>query len=104
MGRSVGRAFNPDPEVVRVVGLYLAIVSAGYGLQGILLISANAFNAMGRPYRSAALNLFRMFGLYIPLALLGSRIFGLPGIFVGASVSAVIAGALGGFWVMRTVV
>ena len=102
-GRSVGRAFNPNPEVVRIVGLYLAVVSAGYGLQGILLISANAFNAMGHPYRSAALNLFRMFGLYIPLALLGSRVLGLPGIFVGASVSAVIAGVLGGFWVMRTV-
>jgi putative MATE family efflux protein len=102
-GRAIGSAFNPDPEVVRVVGLYLAIVSAGYGLQGVLTISANAFSAMGKPYRSATLNLLRMFVLYIPLALLGSRLFGLPGVFVGAPVSAVIAGLLGGWWALKTV-
>ena len=101
-GRAVGRIFNPEPEVVRVVGLYLAIVSAGYGLQGILTISANAFSAMGKPYRSAALNLVRMFALYIPIALLGSRLFGLPGVFAGAPVSAAVAGALGGWWALRT--
>jgi len=102
-GRWVGRIFNPDPEVVRIVGLYLVIVSAGYGLQGVLQLSANTFSALGKPYRSAALNLLRMFGLYIPLAMLGSRLFGLPGIFAGASLSAIIAGILGGWWVKRSV-
>jgi len=102
-GKMIGRAFNPDAEVIQIIWQYLTIVSVGYGLQGILLISANSFSAMGRPYRSAALNLFRMFGLYIPLALLGSRLFGLPGIFAGASISAVLAGSAGGVWVMRTV-
>ncbi len=102
-GKMIGRAFNPDADVIQIIWQYLAIVSVGYGLQGILLISANSFSAMGRPYRSAALNLLRMFGLYIPLALLGSRLFGLPGIFAGASISAVLAGSAGGVWVMRTV-
>lgn len=102
-GRAIGGVFNAEPEVVRVVGLYLAIVSAGYGLQGVLTVSTNAFSALGKPYRSAALNLLRMFGLYIPLALLGSRLFGLPGIFAGAPISAAAAGLLGGWWAMRTV-
>ncbi|RKX84977.1 MAG: MATE family efflux transporter [Spirochaetes bacterium] len=102
-GRWIGKIFNPDPEVVRIVGLYLVIVSAGYGLQGVLQLSTNTFSALGKPYRSAALNLLRMFGLYIPLALLGSRLFGLPGIFTGASLSAIIAGILGAWWVKRSV-
>ncbi len=102
-GKMIGRAFNPDPDVIQIIWQYLTIVSVGYGLQGILLISANSFSAMGRPYRSAALNMLRMFVLYIPLALLGSRLFGLPGIFAGASISAVLAGSAGGVWVMRTV-
>ena len=102
-GRAVGELFNPEHEVVRVVGLYLSIVSAGYGLQGILAISANAFSAMGKPYRSAAMNLFRMFVLYIPLGMLGSKFFGLPGLFAGAPISAVLSGILAGWWVLHTV-
>lgn len=102
-GRAIGGFFNSDLEVRRTVGLYLAIVSVGYGLQGVLTISANAFSAMGKPYRSASLNLLRMFGLYIPLALLGSRLFGLTGVFLGAPISAVVMGLVGARWVLRTV-
>ena len=102
-GRAIGGFFNSDPEIKRTVGLYLAIVSAGYGLQGVLTILANAFSALGKPYRSASLNLLRMFGLYIPLALLGSRLFGLTGVFLGAPISAVAMGLVGARWALRTV-
>ena len=102
-GKSIGRLFNSDAEVIRVVGLYLTIISVGYGFQGVLAISANAFSAMRKPYRSAALNLLRMIGLYIPIALAGAKLFGLPGVFIGAPISATIAGILGAWWVLRTV-
>jgi putative MATE family efflux protein len=101
-GRSIGGLFDPNPEVVRIAALYMAVASAGYGAHGMQLISANSFSALGRPYHAAALNLARMFGLYIPLALLGSRLFGPAGIFAGASLSAFIAGGLGALWVMRS--
>jgi len=102
-GRRIGGFFDPNPDVVRIAGMYLTVVSAGYGLHGMQLISANAFSALGRPYHAAALNLLRMFGLYVPLAALGSRWLGLWGIFGAAAFSALAAGALGSRWVMAAV-
>ena len=50
---------------------------------------------------AATLVLIQMFVLYIPLAFLGSHLFGLTGIFGAAAVANVTAGCLAFFWVRR---
>ena len=84
--------FSDNPGVVSTTVLYLMIVPACYGLQGILQLSATALNVLQKPLHAAALMILQMFVLYIPLAYAGSQIFGMPGMFAGI----VIAYFLGG--------
>lgn len=94
--------FSDDPRVVEVTAAYLRIVSLSYGFQGISTVVASTFNAVNRPLASSAITLARMFVLYIPLAWLGSALWGLTGIFVGASAATVLTGAGAWIWGRRT--
>lgn len=50
-------------------------------------LSSSAFNALGQPLPALGMSLSRLLLLYVPLAYLGSQLFGLPGIFIAASLS-----------------
>jgi Na+-driven multidrug efflux pump len=83
----IARIFNADPTVVSTTRLYLRIVPVGYGVYGIVILAAAALNVLHRPLHAAGLSIAHMFVLYIPLALIGSHFFGLPGMFAGLAVS-----------------
>jgi len=103
VGHPIAQVFNPDPKVISIVVLYLMIASPGYGFQGIVSITASSFSALRRPLQSLTINIFRMIILYIPISLLGSRYFGVAGVFMGASISALIAGIVSIVWTRSTV-
>ncbi|HWM90651.1 MAG TPA: MATE family efflux transporter [Thermoanaerobaculia bacterium] len=98
---AVASLFSRDPQVVEVTSAYLRIVSLSYGFQGISTVVASAFNAVNRPLASSAITLARMFALYIPLAWLGSSLWGLTGVFVGASTATVLTGVGAWIWGRR---
>lgn len=98
-GRQIASVFNDTPKVVTVVYRYLQIVSLSYGFLGAVLLTASFFNALNRPMNAVLITLFRAIFLYIPLAWIGSRIGGLPGIFSAAAVSSMVAGIVGMLWV-----
>jgi Na+-driven multidrug efflux pump len=99
---AVASLFSRDARVVEVTAAYLRIVSLSYGFQGISTVVASTFNAVNRPLASSAITLARMFALYIPLAWLGSALWGLTGIFVGASAATVLTGVGAWIWGRRT--
>jgi putative MATE family efflux protein len=84
--------FNSSPEIVDLAGMYLRIVSLGYGLHGILVISEAALIVMHRPWVSFFMAIIEIFILYIPLVFLGNKVWGIRGIYAGISVSYIIAG------------
>ena len=84
--------FNDNPEVISTTVLYLMIVPISYGAHGVLHISNTALNVLQRPFHAAALIAGQMFLLYIPMAHLGSRAFGLWGIFAGIVIALCIGG------------
>ena len=86
--------FNKDPVVISTVVTYIRIIALTYGFQGILLLSSSVLNAIGKPVHAIALSLLRLIALYIPLALLGSKIFGIKGIFAGGAAANLITGIL----------
>jgi len=94
----IASLFNKNPEVIRLITLYLKIVSISYGLRGIVLISAATFNALNKPYSAFSLTFIRMFVLYVPLALLGSHLFKIEGIFFGAAAANILAGFVALLW------
>lgn len=92
-GRWIISLFDIDPAVIRVAMMYLLIVPISYGMEGIIFILSSTFNALGRPLYSSALIITRVCVLYVPLAYIGKKFFGLGGIFAAAFISNVVVGA-----------
>jgi Na+-driven multidrug efflux pump len=101
--RPVASVFSDSSTVVDTTVRYLRLVPIGYGLQGVLILSNTTLNVLRRPLHAAVLNLIQMFLLYIPLASLGSRLVGVPGIFGAFAIANVIAGMISFYWVRRIV-
>jgi Na+-driven multidrug efflux pump len=97
-GRSVALIFNDDAVVVATLIDYLRIVPLSYGLLGVLMLANAVLNALNRPLQSALLTVLRLFALYIPLAVVGSVLFGLLGIFGAAAIANGLAGVAAFFW------
>ncbi len=90
--RSIAPLFNENPRVISGIVLYLMIVPIGFGLQGVLLLSATALNVLHRPFHAAILTAVQMFVFCIPLAYVGSHLFGLAGIFSAIALAYSLAG------------
>ncbi|MGD1712394.1 MATE family efflux transporter [Dapis sp. BLCC M172] len=97
-GSWVASVFDKDPEVVEVAAKYLLIVPISYGAAGIILISSVTFNALGKPLPSMVMTITRMLFLYVPLAYLGSWLFGINGIFAAACFANLAVGIGAYFW------
>ncbi|MGM0634134.1 MAG: MATE family efflux transporter, partial [Pseudomonadota bacterium] len=76
--------FTDDPEVASVLRLFIWILPLGYGLQGVIILGNSALNALHQPMVALYLSMARFFVFYVPLAWIGSLLFGLPGFFGGA--------------------
>ncbi len=97
---SVVVLFNQNADVIAIASQYLRIVPVSYSASGIIFVSAATFNALGKPFPSMIINFTRMVLLYVPLAYLGSWIWGIQGIF-GATLVANLAVGLGSYWWIR---
>jgi len=80
----IAASFSSDPEVASAIKLFIWILPLGYGLQGIIILSNSAYNALHKPMAALYLSLARFFVFYVPLAWLGSTLFGLGGFYAGA--------------------
>ncbi len=87
--------FTADPAVKAVLVKYIRFTCFGYGCLELHRYSTFFMNGIQRPFYSAGLNTLRILALLIPLALLGSRLYGLDGLFAGRLVSDVAAAAAG---------
>lgn len=92
--------FDRDPGVVASATLYLTLVPISYGALGIVLTASSAFNASGRPLSALGMSLSRLLILYLPLAYLGSQLFGVSGIFGAACLSNGLVGL--GTWLLHS--
>jgi len=93
--------FDSNPAVISVVVLYFWIVPLRYGFQGNLKLGTTVLTVLRLPLDAALLNIIQTFALYIPLAYLGSELFGLGGIFGASSISFMITATLAHFWLKR---
>ncbi len=91
-GRAIGRLFNDNPDVINTIALYLSIVPAAYCFRNMMDLSISALSVTGKPIHGALISIFQMFLLYVPLAIAGSRLFGVTGIFSALSLSLLVAG------------
>jgi len=99
--RPIAGIFNKNPVVVETIALYLLIVSVSYGAQGVYFITTSALNGFNKPLPAAGISIIRIFVLYIPLALLVSRMFALRGIFGAAALSNFVTAGIAILWIRR---
>jgi Na+-driven multidrug efflux pump len=97
-GEDIARLIDAKPEVVKVAGIYLALVPWSYGLWGVLMMSSASFNALGKPLPSTALSFARMILVYVPLATFLNDTMGYVGIFVATLISNALFGVVSWKW------
>jgi Na+-driven multidrug efflux pump len=101
-GSQLAQLFNDNGEVVKVASTYLWLVPITYGAGGIIQVASSAFNALGKPIPAITMTALRMFVFYIPFAYLGSRLFGITGVFAAATLANAVVGIVAFWWSGRT--
>ncbi len=92
--------FTDDPAIIAIIVPFLRWVPLSYGGFGYMLLVTATFNGGGHPGRAMLLFGSRLFGFTVPLALLGSWLAGIPGIFAALFVGNVGAGSFG-YWLNK---
>ena len=87
LAEPVAHIFTDSQPVIEIVVLYLAVLPLSFGFQGIYLIGNASLNTMSKPLPAFLISAFQMFGLYLPLAYVGSYLYGIQGIFIGLAIS-----------------
>ena len=90
--------FSDNEAVVSVTRTFLWIAPISYGAYGIVMVVNAAFNGLGNPMPGVIISVTRILGLYVPLAILGMRFFGITGIFAAYALANIVSGIIGYFW------
>lgn len=99
---AIARLFNADPQVIAIASLYLRWVSLSYATYGLIIVASALFNALGKPLASLSLITTRMLFLYLPIAYLGSWLWGIEGIFLAAFLANLLVG-IAAYWLQRRI-
>ncbi len=100
-GAHVAGLFGDHREVIDIAVLYLAVVPISYGAYGLIMSVNAAFNGLGRPWPAMVLSASRVLFLFLPLALLGRWLWGMPGLFVATALSNLLLGLWAWLWLRR---
>jgi len=95
--------FSENPEVTSVAKTFLLIVPISYGTYGMVMIMNASFNGMGKPMPAVHLSVARMVVIYLPLAFVADRLFGVAGIFGAYMAANIITGIVAYAWAMASV-
>ncbi len=90
--------FSELPEVITVATDYLWIVPISYGCAGVVMVISATFNGMGKPLPATSISVLRVLILYLPLAYLGSYLYGIKGIFIAYATVNILCAAVGFIW------
>jgi len=94
LARPLASIFTNEGAVIDMISGYLYIIPASYGLFGAMFAVNATFNAADHPLRAAFIIVVRLFVLAVPLALAGSALGDLPGLFAGIAAANMIVGIL----------
>ncbi|MCL9783535.1 MATE family efflux transporter [Vibrio sp. S4M6] len=93
---SLASIFSSDHSVQHMIWLYLIIVPASYGFQGVIMMLVSSLNALHQPMKALQWSLVRLFIFILPGAYIGSYFYHVEGLFAGIAIGN-IAGGVGGY-------
>jgi putative MATE family efflux protein len=103
IARPLTSIFSDSESIQSVAVHYLWIVVISYGAYGLVMSVNAAFNGMGKPAPGVIISACRVMIVFLPLALLGKHLFGLPGLFAATTLSNLLMGAVGFAWLGRVI-
>ncbi len=95
--------FSDNPQVTDVSTLFLMIAPISYGAYGMVMIMNASFNGMGKPMPAVHISVSRMALIYVPLAFVANRFFGITGIFVAYAFANIVSGVIAYIWARASV-
>ena len=95
--------FSDNPDVTDVSTLFLMIAPISYGAYGMVMVMNASFNGMGKPMPAVHISVTRMAVVYVPLALVAERFFGIVGIFVAYAFANIVTGVVAYLWAHASV-
>jgi Na+-driven multidrug efflux pump len=95
--------FSDNPQVTDVSTLFLMIAPISYGAYGMVMVMNASFNGMGKPMPAVHISVARMAVIYIPLAFIAERFFGITGIFVAYAFANIVSGVIAFMWARASV-
>ena len=94
LSSTVSPLFSEDQGVANLLESYLLRVPLSYGGLGVCMLMVSFCNALGMPMRALIISLLRLFACYLPLLWLGAQLNDMSGLFSGALVGNLLAGAV----------
>jgi len=98
----ISSIFNDDPEIIAASRDYLLIMTIGLIGNGILQNVVSVFNVLGKPKISLVANIFKMFVIYLPYALILKGYYNEYGIYSAGLFAHISTGLLAYFYMRRT--
>ncbi len=98
----VSTLFSQNEAVIGVTRQFLWIVPVSYGTYGMVMVMNASFNGLGNPMPAVWISVARIMVLYVPLAVIGLRLFGIVGIFAAYAIANIISGIGAYAWARHT--
>jgi putative MATE family efflux protein len=95
--------FSENNAVTETARLFLLIAPISYGAYGVVMVMNASFNGMGKPMPAVVISVARMAVLYVPLAIVMQRLFGVVGIFATYAFANIASAVVAYFWARNSV-
>ncbi|MCG9698342.1 MATE family efflux transporter [Shewanella sp. Isolate11] len=98
----LAQLMSSEQQVSQILRYYLLLVPFSLGALGCCMILVSVSNALGKSYMALLISLVRLFGLFLPCIWFGAQFGGIEGIFIGAFIGNLLAGAFAYFTYLKT--
>lgn len=95
MAEPIARLFSNDPDVIREIVRYLWIIPFGYATVGILSVTEETLNAIGKPVMASVQTLAHTFVFTIPFSVVGAHLHAITGLLSGLAAADILGGVVG---------
>lgn len=102
-GDFVPSLFSDHAEVTDVGALFLLVVPISYGAYGMVMVMNASFNGMGKPMPAVHISVGRMMVIYVPLAIVSEKMFGIVGVFAAYAIANITTGVVSYLWAHASV-
>ncbi len=94
LSKPIALLFSDEPQVIKIFTVYIRMVALFYSAYGMMQIGNSFFNAINHPIKATMITFTQMFIIFVPLAYVGSLLWGYYGIFIALALSYILAGLL----------